>query len=150
MTQQQPTVQFDQGRAEDFELAGEVGNPFAPDGATRARLAGSGEIVVEHRREEPGKAAGETGERVGVHRVGPDTARSLLARAASFGWAAPFPSRPGIPDEPVVTWTMSDSRGGRVTLKAWLRDVEGDERMGPVLTALRQAVDAATEGRHYL
>ncbi|TAK81015.1 MAG: hypothetical protein EPO16_00420 [Dehalococcoidia bacterium] len=152
MTQQPTTIHFDAERLGDFELAADVGNPYSPDGATRAVLAGTGEVVVTHRRLDLGKPGegGQDGEQVGTHRLGPDATRTLVARASTFVWGAPFPARPGIPDEPVITWTLSDRRGGQVTLKAWLRDVERDERMAPVLTTLRQAVDAATDGRHYL
>lgn len=152
MTQRQTAVQFDPDRAADFELSGDVGNPYAPDGATRAVLVGTGEVRIEHRRADAGKPDGAepTGEQVGTHRLGPDTVRKLLGEAASFNWDAKFPPRPGIPDEPVLTWTFADRRGGSLTVKVWLHDAERDERMAPVLAALRQAVDAATEGRHYL
>ena len=152
MTQEQTTVQFDAARLADYALSADVGSPFSEDGQTRAVLAGTGTVVVEHLQIEGGtsRQADQKPEQVGTYQMGPDVTRMAIASAAAFPWRTEFPSRPGIPDEAVVTWTLSDSRGGQITLKAWLEDVNKDERMAPVMRALRQAVDAATNGRHYL
>ena len=152
MTQEGTNVHFDAARLTDYALTADVGNPFSDDGQTRAVLAGSGSVAVEHLQIEGGRSypSEPKPEAVGSYQMGPEVTRMAIANAASFPWSAEFPGRPGLPNEAVVTWTLADSRNGQTTLKAWLRDVEKDERMAPVIRALRQAVDAATNGRHYL
>jgi hypothetical protein len=152
MTQEHTIVQFDAARLADYALAVDVGSPFSHDGETRAVLSGTGAVVVEHLQIEGDPAAqrDRKPEQVGTYQMGPEATRQAIATAAAFPWRAEFPSRPGIPDEAVVTWTLSDSRNGQTTLKAWLEDVNRDERMAPVIRALRQAVDAATGGRYFL
>lgn len=145
-------VTFNPARSEDFDLVIAVGDALSEHGLTRATLDGRGRLVVEQERaaapvaeqREPAKLAAAHAE------LGAEETRSLLARAAQFDWERRFPSRPGLPDEAIVEWTFRDRRGAAVTVRAWLRDVEKDPAMAPVLAALRKGVDQATSGRLYL
>lgn len=136
-------------RPEEYSLVADVGDVASEEGLTRIVLEGTGRFVVEQHREngQTGAAEGarERGQRYDGD-IGPERARSVLAHASRFDWAERFPPRPGIPDEAIVRWTLRDASGEVATVRAWLRDVEKDPSMSPVLSALREAVQRATDG----
>lgn len=136
-------IQFDPARLQDFELTVEVGDTFSEDGLTRVRLNGGGRLAVEQQREQERGGEFHT-------EVDRDSMERLLRLAAQFDWQRRFPSRPGLPDEAVVQWSLRDRQGGTATVKVWLRDAEKDQVMAPVLNVLRQGVDRATGGKYYL
>lgn len=141
---------FDSERASDFVLVTEVGNPLSAEGLTRAILSGTGDFRVEHVQGGEEARPADAKKNSDRFEFGAETAQTLLARVARFPWNRTFPSRPGVPDEPILVWTFVDRRGSEVSLKMWLRDAEEDEDMAWVVSALRQGVDAATAGRQYL
>lgn len=146
-------VSFDEARARDYSLRVEVGNASAPDGLTRVHLDGGGRFTAEltfaePRAEVPGKEERKRGP--AETEIAEDQAARVLRQASQFDWDRDFPPRPGIPDEAIVVWTYR-VRGTEVaTMRAWLRDVEQDPTMTPVLTALREATAELTGGDIYL
>ena len=147
-------------RPEEYSLVADVGEVASEEGMTRVVLEGTGRFVVEEHREQGGdeqrrdeQQRAERGDARGRRydgELGAERARSLLAQAARFGWDRHFPPRPGIPDEAIVRWTLRDASGEVATVRAWLRDAEKDPAMAPVLSALREAVQRATDGALYL
>ena len=134
---------FDQARLQDFELIVDVGDTLSPEGLTHVELSGNGNLVAEQRRE---KEIGEKYE----GRIDGETTASMLRKASEFDWERRFPSRPGLPDEAVVQWTLRDRKGAAVTVKVWLREAEKNGVMAPVLDGLRKDVDHMTDGKLYL
>jgi len=162
-----PAIEVDTDRLADYRLIADVGNPFDADGLTRADLSGSGELVVEEHRAQGVAGAGpEQGPAPRLPKGGPDgevvarvvgrydfgieSAKEMIVRAASFPWSQRFPTRPGIPSEPILQWVLRDERGPELSLTVWLRDAEKDEAMGTVVTLFRHAVDRATQGEAFL
>jgi len=142
-------------RPEEYSLVADVGDVASEDGLTRVVLEGKGRFVVEELREDGQTGAAEQAREQGRGRryegeMAPERARSVLAQASRFDWAQRFPPRPGIPDEAIVRWTLRDASGEVATMRAWLRDVEKDPAMSPVLLALREAVQRATDGVLFL
>jgi hypothetical protein len=163
-------IEVDTDRLTDYSLIADVGNPYEPEGLTRANLSGSGRLIVEQHRATPvayessggrgdvpgGGEQRESGKwatkatTAGEYDFGVESAKEMIVRAAEFPWSRPFPNRPGIPSEPVLQWTLRDGRGPEVTLTVWLRDAEKDRAMAPVVAALRHAVERATRGELFL
>ncbi|MGH2555344.1 MAG: hypothetical protein ACRDHO_06465 [Actinomycetota bacterium] len=163
-------MDIDTDRLPDYRLVADVGNPYEPEGLTRTILSGSGKLVVEQQRAEPGppeqggEAVGGGADRpeqakperptaarvAGEYDFGVQSAKEMIVRAADFPWSQPFPTRPGIPSEPVLEWTLRDERGPELKVTVWLRDAEKDESMAPVVAALRHAVERATKGELFL
>jgi hypothetical protein len=165
------SVEVDTDRLSDYQLISDVGNPYEPEGLTRALLSGTGRLVVEQHQAGPtrptegpeqvaggyergrqgeGRPPDVTARRAGEYDFGVEATKEMITRAADFPWAQPFPTRPGIPSEPVLEWTLQDERGPKLTLTVWLRDAEKDEVMGPVVAAFRHAVERATRGELFL
>ena len=140
---QAESVRFDPARLEDFALVVEVGDSLSEDGLTRVRVDGDGRIVVE---QEPQREATPRAH-AKLDRASTET---LLRGASQFDWGRRFPTRPGIPDEAVVQWSLQDRQGAQLTMKTWLREAEKDASMAPVLKALRKTVESSSEGRLYL
>jgi hypothetical protein len=155
---------IDPDRIDDYSLRADVGNPFEEDGLTRVMLSGSGVLEVEQHVAAPyvgegedpaaqhGKElrANETVQSAGREEFGRSAARELIIMAAEFPWGRRFPTRPGIPSEPVLEWRLDDPRAGELTLKMWLRDAERYELIAPVLMAFRHAVERVSKGKLFL
>lgn len=140
------------------EFEAQVGSVESLDGQTRVRIARSGDFVIAHEQtaeEEPtqprGKGQDENGgqgeEARGNVRelldLDPDVLFEQLPLAVDDG----FPSRPGLPDEPILTIVLNTEAGTRTT-RMWLRDAE--ERASRLIDPLRAIVERATDGRRYL
>jgi hypothetical protein len=163
-------AEVDTERLPEYQLIADVGNPYEDEGLTRAILSGSGRMLVELHRaepattpergqgylspESPSQETGDSGRampaRSHAYDFGPESAKEMILRAARFPWGQRFPTRPGIPSEPVLQWTLRDERGPEVTVSVWLRDAEKDDTMAPVLSAFRHAVERATKGELFL
>ena len=134
---------FEPALLTQYELATKVGDPDSPDGQTEVVVRGDGSFQAMQR---------------GAHEKGAETHAKLqtpqvemvMRSATQFDWAASFPPRPGIPDEPIVDFSLRAPHGRVVTTRMWLRDVEKGAMTGEVLTVLRQALERASDGRMFL
>ena len=156
------TPKLEPERLAQTHLIADVGNAFDEDGLTRLDLSGAGELVIElHRAREgvaptPGalrdvsRGLATAVARRFVHDFGREAARDVLVRATHFGWSRRFPPRPGIPSEPVLEWRFVAGDGATWSMKVWLRDAETEPEMGPVVAALRYALESASKGELYL
>jgi hypothetical protein len=156
----------DADRIEDYNLGADVGNPYEEDGLTRVTLSGSGILIVEqHIARPPGegekppqedspaevlKEPAVAVQTAGREEFGRGAARELIVRAGEFPWGQRFPTRPGIPSEPVLEWRLNDAHGQGLTLKMWLRDAEREDLTSPVIMAFRHAVERVTKGELFL
>ena len=136
-------VKFDAARLADFELTVEVGDILSEDGMTRVRLDGYGRLAVEQlcQKERGRQFSGE---------MDRESTERLLRQASQLDWERGFPSRKGLPDEAIVQWSLHDRQGETITVRVWLREAEKDSAIAPVLAALRQVVERATDGTLYL
>ena len=136
-------VRFDPARRNDFELVLEVGDTLSDEGLTRARLNGSGTLVVEqlYEKEKEQQFSGE---------LDRESTENLFRQASQFNWEQRFPSRRGLPDEAIVQWYLRERQGSTITLKVWLRDAEKPGPMAMVLAGLRKSVELLTSGKLYL
>jgi hypothetical protein len=138
--------------AEDRQLIATVGAPASPDGQTRVTLSGTGALLVQWIRRlderDEQKRPGKPEQREEKGEIGLDPA-PLFERTNRFPWGQRFPNRPGVPDEAIVEWDVSD-QGERRQVRVWINDAEDDPAMGPVLTALRDGTARLTGGEIYL
>jgi len=141
---------FDKGQPQDFHLHVSIGDELSEDGLTHMEIDGIGNITAENIKTRTVKSRQEekpqqyTGK---CHRH--DPAR-LLERASQLQWGLKFPSRPGIPDEAIVVWSLGKKEGEANVMKAWLRDAEKDPIMADLLTQLRDELSDLSDNQLYL
>lgn len=147
------------------EFEAQVGSVESLDGQTRVRVVRSGDFVIAHEQAaeartdagdgEPTQGRGkgkEEGEGQGEEARGNvrqllDLDPDVLFEQLPLAVDDRFPSRPGLPDEPILTIVLDTEAGTRVT-RMWLRDAE--ERAPRLVDPLRAIVERATDGRRYL
>jgi hypothetical protein len=132
------------------ELGLKVGEPQSIHGQTVVVVTVEGQVWSTHYTDDHDKEQVNSGTRAVEGSLDHRMLERVFASATNFDWHQQFPRRPGIPDEAVVEWHAIDRRGDKALFKAWLRDVEKDEWMGPVLAILRDVVEKVSEGRLYL
>ena len=159
-------IPFDRAFAREFSLQLQVGNASAPDGVTRVRMDGLGNLAAaQYRRaaEATGReqeAAGRQ-QKEGEDRKEPasdevkgevpaEEAARMFDQVSLAPWDTRFPQRPGIPDEAIVEVRLQRAGRESATMKMWLRDAEKDVANGPVLEQLRRRVGELSGGRIYL
>jgi hypothetical protein len=142
-------------------LAAAVGEVTSPDGRTTVRVERSGKFQVVHEWIEEGQEQPKHGEpkhdepKGGEQReetdgdvreldIDPDRLFATLDELPSH---VEFPNRPGIPDEPIVTFTIESAKGPTVE-RMWLRDAE--KQASGLVSTLKTVVERATDGRRYL
>ena len=141
-----------------------VGDISSPDGRTTLRVEREGQFLVAHEWiEEKAPDSSETAEQQGkeqerdqgeqreesrgdVRELGVEPER-LFAVVGSVPAHDDFPSRLGLPDEPILTLTVESSSGTRIE-RMWLRDAE--QELDDLIVPLRTIVERATDGRRYL
>lgn len=125
----------------------QVGATEHPDGLTRIEINRSGSFVVTHEQsgdeEVRERTEGEVGEFAGIE------AEKIFAQIATIEPSDDFPTRQGVPDEPIVVIRFETATGARTT-RMWLRDVEDDRKLGPALNSMRTIVERSTDGKRYL
>lgn len=142
------SIAFDAARLPAYELAARVGEPAAPGGQTEVRLRGDGGFSAVQRGGDAPHADKQALEaRFQMERP---QVELILRSATQFDWSDRFPPRPGIPDEPIVHWSLRAPDGTAVSARMWLRDVERGALTGEVLALLRQVLERASDGRMYL
>ena len=152
----------DTHRVDAVEAA--VGDVFSPDGRTTVRVERDGHFVVVHEwidertpgapenAEQQGKEGDEherdqrEEHRGDVRELDVEPER-LFETVGSLPISDDFPTRPGLPDEPILTLTIESAAGSR-TGRMWLRDAE--QRFDELVDPLRTIVERATDGRRYL
>lgn len=136
----------------EYALQLDVGEPASLHGLTRLQLDGYGnvsatDIVAEARQER--EAPMERSTRSAKGQLDRDATQTLFRRVHEFPWQRPFPSRRGIPDEAIVTWTLT--RGSaQQQLRMWLGEAEDDPVIAPVLEALRTTLRSISDNQMYL
>jgi hypothetical protein len=137
-------------------LAASVGEVASPDGRTSVRVDRGGRYLVVHewvedRNVRPGQGKPEGGEQreevdgdVRELDIDPD---ELFAAVDELPKHVDFPNRPGLPDEPIVTFTIESDAGSTVE-RMWLRDAEREA--AGLISPLKTVVERATDGRRYL
>lgn len=138
------TQGFDATQLTSYALTVRVGELAAPGGQTELTVHGDGSVVASQ-REANARLALEARSRLET----PQT-EFLMRSAEQFTWADAFPPRPGIPDEPIVRWTLQGPGGRTASARMWLRDAERSPLTGEVLVLLRQVIERASDGRMYL
>src|SRR5688572_22119813 len=93
---------FDPSSQPDYPLHVQVGEPTSLYGQTRLTLEGSGEVKIEHVR---GLDSNREASQMVTGKL--DDPAAVFRRLADFDWQRKFPSRMGIPDEAIITWTLS-------------------------------------------
>ena len=154
-------IPFDRAFAQEYSLQVEVGNASAPDGVTRVRMDGLGNIAAAQYRRVPDMAGREGKETEQREPKEPESeevkgemraeeAVRLFDQVSLAPWDRRFPQRPGIPDEAIVEVRLQRAGRESATMKMWLRDAEKDVAIGPVLEQLRRRVGELSGGRIYL
>lgn len=152
-------IPFDRAFAREFSLQLQVGNASAPDGVTRVRMDGLGNLAAAQYRRTPEAADRE--QKGGDEQKEPeseevkgevpaDEAVRMFDQVSLAPWDSRFPQRPGIPDEAIVEVRLQRAGRESATMKMWLRDAEKDVAIGPVLEQLRRRVGELSGGRIYL
>lgn len=138
---------FDVDKLNDYKLYLESGERTSPDGQTRVVLHGSGYLKAEQVKEQPENR----GKKVPVSIEGEiEDAGEVFKQAENFDWQRKFPSRPGIPDEAIVTWTVEYQDEKIATVKIWLREAEEDDRFKVVLNRLKNVVGKLSDNQIYI
>jgi len=135
---------FDPAALDAYELAARVGEPASADGQTEILVHGDGTVVAVQRGALE-KEAQEIRYRLDLRQ-----AEFVMRSATQFDWTDRFPSRPGIPDEPIVHWQLKVPGGKAASARMWLRDAERGKLTGEILALLRQVLEQASDGRMYL
>ena len=152
-------IPFDRAFAREFSLQLQVGNASAPDGVTRVRMDGLGNLAAAQYRRVPdaagrepkeGEARNEPESEEVKGEVPADEAVRMFDQVSLAPWDRRFPQRPGIPDEAIVEVRLQRAGRESATMKMWLRDAEKDVAIGPVLEQLRRRVGELSGGRIYL
>jgi hypothetical protein len=136
----------------EYNLQLDVGEPTSLHGLTRLQLDGFGnvnatDILADAKVGREGQI--ERPARGARGQLDPDATQSVFRRVHDFPWQRPFPSRRGIPDEAVVTWTLK--RGSaQQQLKLWLGEAEEEPAIAPVLEALRTMLRSISDNQMYL
>ncbi len=135
---------FDPAALAAYELSVRVGELASFHGQTDVQLRGDGSFVAVQRGPEVKKSFEAKAQL--------DRAQTefVLRSAAQLDWSDRFPSRPGIPDEPIVYWSIRVPGGGSASLRMWLRDAERGALTSEVLSLFRQVLERASDGRMYL
>jgi hypothetical protein len=139
-----PIPAFDAARLQDYRLSLALGHAESLHGRTELELGGDGRFQARQiggRKREAMAAHGELAREPLVQ---------LLRAALQFDWNRAFPPRPGIPDEPIVEWSLALPGGSTLAMRAWLRDVERGDLSGPALEQLRRALAEASHGQLFL
>jgi hypothetical protein len=132
----------------ELSLSVAVGDRHSRHGRTSVVLTGSGRVETSLQIE--GKLPDRVRKEPYVSEMAATAALDVMRKATQFAWDTKFPPRPGIPDEAIVVWTLSVGAGTKLEAKAWLRDVEKDAAMAPVLRAMRDLVKRVTDGVLFL
>lgn len=139
-----PILSFDPSALASYELSARVGELTSLHGQTEVVLRGDGSFFAAQR--------GASEKEAIEAKAQLDSAQTEFAvrSATQFDWSDRFPPRPGIPDEPVVYWSIRVPGGGSATARMWLRDVERGALTSQVISLLRQVLERASDGRMYL
>ncbi len=138
---------FDLKNLNEYRLHLQAGELASPHGQTRVTLYGSGDLEAEQlfgEKEEP-----EVRKPIRVKgRI--ENAEDLFRQLAKFDWQSKFPSRPGIPDEAIIIWTVEFQGKVIATLKMWLGEAEKDDRVDAVLKRLRDVIGDLSDNQIYI
>ena len=135
---------FEPAALNSYELAARVGETGSPDGQTEVVIRGDGSVLAWQRGTQE-KPSAET-----RYQLEPQQVEFVMRSATQFNWTDRFPPRPGIPDEPIVYWSIRAPGAKSATMRMWLHDAERGAQTGEVLALMRQVLERATDGRMYL